>query len=143
MNFNAARWSRRIEKLLGAIPGAGEFMDDWRQGVLSGRLSLWSVAVGGADCGALIWEVEREGSGHGLTVLALACEGAGRADVASEVVRVFDGLGRLCGASWLRFWTRRPGLRRIMQRAGFRTREISEADGLAWMMERSLAHGQQ
>lgn len=117
-------------------------MDDWREGVLSGRLSLWAVALDGEECGAIVWEAQRKGSEHGLTVLALACDGAGRACVASEVARVFDYLGRLCGASWLRFWTRRPGLRRIMQGQGFKTRKISEASGLAWMMERALPDGQ-
>lgn len=136
VTFDAARWSRRIEQTLSRVPGAGAFMADWRAGVLSGRLSLWVVKIDGEPQGALVWDVE---PGPALTVLALACEGHSGACVASEVARVFDGMARLTGAECLRFWTRRPGLRRIMERRGFINRKIGP--GPVWMMEREIAHG--
>ncbi|WP_106163686.1 hypothetical protein [Tritonibacter scottomollicae] len=113
-------------------------MADWRDGVTSGRLALWSVQIDGEPQGALVWDVEADGA---LTVLAMACDGSRGAAVASEVARVFEGMAKLTGARCLRFWTRRPGLRRMMQGQGYINRETRR--GPVWMMERETPHGQQ
>lgn len=138
VTFGAARWSRRVEQVLSRIPGSAEFMADWREGVTSGRLALWSVQIDGEPQGGLVWDVEADGA---LTVLAMACDGSHGAAVASEVARVFEGMAKLTGAPRLRFWTRRPGLRRMMQGQGYINRETR--CGPMWKLEKETPHGQQ
>ncbi|MCG7626490.1 hypothetical protein MHM88_01630 [Epibacterium sp. MM17-32] len=138
VTFGAARWSRRVERVLARVPGSAEFMADWRDGVTSGRLALWSVQIDGEPLGGLVWDVEADGA---LTVLAMACDGSPGAAVASEVARVFEGMAKLTGARRLRFWTRRPGLRRVMEGQGYINRETRP--GPMWKLEKDMRHGQQ
>ncbi len=132
VRFRTGSWSRRVERILFRVPGAAEYMSDWREGVEPGRLALWDIEIGGAWRGALVWEVE---DGPTLTVLAMACDAAGAA-VTGEIARVFEGLARLTDAQRLRFWTRRAALRRLMERRFYTCRD--EAPGAPWCMERTV-----
>lgn len=137
VTFSSARWSRRIETILGGIPDAADNLADWKAGVLSGRLALWSVELDGEAQGALVWEVERTAKGHGLALLGLGCSAASGASVAVSALTAFEGMARLTNACFLAFTTRRPGLRRLMQRRGFKTTKTEMiGSGHRWEMKR-------
>lgn len=144
ITFGAAQWSRRAETALGRVPGAADMLADWRAGVVAGNHCLWTIQVNGEARGALVWEVEHlPGRGSALTVLSAACDPVPGVCMAMVIARAFEGLAEKTGVPVLRFITRRPGLRRQMQRAGFVTREIEDQGAMRWTMEKELRRGQQ
>lgn len=123
------------------VPGASEMLDGWRSGVKAGDHCLWTIQIDGKARGALVWEVEHlPGRGRALTVLSAACEAVPGVCMASVIARAFEGIAEKTGVPVLRFFTRRPGLRRKMEGRGFVTINANETIG--WLMQRELNHGQ-
>lgn len=142
MNFSAAQWSRRAETALARVPGAAGMLADWRAGVETGRLCLWTIETSAGTRGALVWGVEYlPGKGSALTVFAASCGASEGLSVADAIAAAFDRLAREAGIPVLRFITRRPGLRRRMERHGFKT--INDRARQGCLMQREMDNGQQ
>lgn len=141
MTFSAAQWSRRAEADLGRVPGAAGMLADWRAGVETGRLCLWTIETSAGTRGAIVWGVEYlPGKGSALTVFAASCGASEGLSVADAIAAAFDRLARDAGIPVLRFITRRPGLRRRMERHGFEAINASAPEGC--LMQRDLKNGQ-
>jgi len=127
VTFQDAPWSNEAAAHLAKIHKDAGFVADWRQGVLAGRLSLWAVLVDGERRGSLVWEVETAGDQtKSLVVLGMFSEAVAGVDAITPTVAVFEGLARLTGARSIKFWTQRPGLQRLTEKAGFEAWAVME-----------------
>ena len=126
LTFDPAPWGPRVEGHLHRIDGIGRHLDGIAARVLAEEYQALLIHLDGRDVGALVWSIEQDDRGPVIVVNALAAEPIRGLDVTRLALDLIAQAGRIIGAVAVRFWTEREGLKRKMERAGFRSSYVLE-----------------
>jgi hypothetical protein len=128
IEFVEVEWSDRVEADLSLIrEDLTRVLPAWRTGAKNGAFSVYGINTQGDFIGTVIWSIETEiNGGFSIIVNAIGARNVPGVDVAFEVYDKFAQLGRLTGATALRFWTKRRGLVLKTEGLGFQKSYVME-----------------
>jgi len=129
VTFRAARWSMLAARDLTRIADLDETdVRIFAGAVGAGRFQLLDVLHDGHRKGCIIWTVEEEGEGRSVVINAAACEPIPGVNLTAVIADTFGLIGRQIGASCIRCWTVREGMRRKLERMGATRRYVMEIE---------------
>lgn len=126
VTFTPISWGPAVEGWLHLIDEIDAHIENLAHCIAEGAFQALEIAVDGEPCGVLVWSVENEARGAVVVVNALAVLPVAGLDMSKLALAFVTKCGRGVGAIAVRFWTKRRGLVRKMERAGFRKSYVME-----------------
>jgi hypothetical protein len=115
VSFEPVRWGAIAARHFAQIEGlTSHDLANYAIGVASTAKGLCAIEVDGKRRGSILWSVQDEPNGTFLVIDEAFCEPVPGVQIAREIEAFADEMAKRVGATKLRFWTRREGLRRMM-----------------------------
>lgn len=120
ITFEPAEWSDDTRDDLARIASHdGRDLIVFRTLIARGDMDLMDVLADGKRIGCLVWSICAEMGRNVLVVNACAARPVAGVSVAETVHESFRAFAGAIGCRKVRCWTKRPGLVRVLERAGY------------------------
>lgn len=126
LKWFAMPWSPELEGWLHQIDGIQRDLNIFQMRIESGDWQALGLQVNGETVAAMVWSVETDEAGSAVVINALGGKPVKGIDVTRAAIHLAKTCGAALGATTLRFWTEREGLKRKAESMGFNSKYVLE-----------------
>jgi len=127
--FSPAPWSDQVADELRGIAAHDERdVLIFRRQIEAGNMQLMAIYADGRRVGCLVSSVAHEPDGCALVLNAVAAQPVAGVSLAREILDRWRQLARATGARWVRCWTQRRGLVRVLEQDGATASYVIEVE---------------
>lgn len=126
LTWHVMPWSLELEGWLCRIDGIERDLSIYQARIENGDWQALGLQVNGETVAAMVWSVETDEAGSAVVINALGGKPVKGVDLTRAAAHLAKTCGAALGATTLRFWTEREGLKRKAEAMGFKSKYVLE-----------------